>query len=127
MKEAAFALDAVARPVVMRAVVDHCMLRNWTLEALNVRSTHVHAVVRSGGCAPEQVLLQLKSWSTRRLRAAGLVDERSRLWTEHGSTQYLWDESGVLAAARYVLNEQGADLGTSAGRLWRARDGSGGK
>ena len=59
---------------------------------------------------------QLKSWATRRLRENGLADSDERIWTRHGSTQYLWTEQDLLDTATYVLEGQGGDLG---GVAWR--------
>ncbi|MFW6124563.1 MAG: transposase [Pirellulales bacterium] len=103
-------LDAAARALVHRAITDHCEHRGWTLHTLSVRTNHVHVVVSGTDASPERVMVQLKAWSTRRLRAAGLLSPDARLWTKHGSTRYLWNEPSVAGAIRYVTEMQGASL-----------------
>lgn len=95
-----------ARRIVERAISDHCQIRHWELLALTARSNHVHVVVFANDESPEQVLTQSKSWSTRRLREAGLVASDQRVWTRHGSTRWLNDEQSVAAAVRYVTEAQ---------------------
>ena len=102
-------LDAQARGVVDGAIRETCLLRDWRLSALNVRTNHVHLVV-SAPLAPERVMNSLKAWCTRRLREAGLAAADSRAWSRHGSTRYLWREAEVAAACQYVLESQGADI-----------------
>jgi REP element-mobilizing transposase RayT len=103
-------LDARMRPVVERAITDHGEMHDWVVLALNVRSNHVHVVVNTGDTPPRAALAQLKSWATRRLRAAGLVDADTPVWTARGSTRYLWTAEDVRQAATYVIDYQGDDL-----------------
>lgn len=109
MTHAPFVLDALRRPIVHDTIVKHIAYRGWTLHALHVRTTHVHVVV-SARIEPETIMGQLKSWSSRRLREAGLALEDAKIWTPHGSTKYLWEGVGLAAAKRYVLEMQGAPL-----------------
>jgi len=51
----------------------------------------------------------LKSWSTRRMVAAGVLKAGTKAWTRHGSTRYLWTQGQLLAAFRYVAEAQGDD------------------
>lgn len=102
--------DSTMRTAIERAVAEVCQVRGWTLIALNVRTTHIHAVVSAPGTAPERVLNDFKTWSTRSLRSLGLVGVRTKLWTRHGSTRYLWREEDVLRVRDYVLYHQGTEL-----------------
>jgi REP element-mobilizing transposase RayT len=99
-------LDAEARAVAEQAIRDHCELRGWFIRALSVRSNHVHLVVLGVDAPPETIMKQCKDWATRRLRDAGLVPPQGRVWTAHGSTQYLFTVESVADAADYVLNRQ---------------------
>jgi REP element-mobilizing transposase RayT len=103
-------LNGAARRVVTQAIEDHCRIRRWDLIALNVRSNHVHAVVYCGDERPEVAVGQLKSWATRRLRAAGLFEARFRIWTRQASTRYLWNDESIRQAGVYVVERQGDDL-----------------
>ena len=90
----------------MRSCVDgtvraHCEFRRWTLLALNVRTNHVHVVVRAPE-TPETVMGQFKAWSSRRLREAGLIVPELKLWTRHGSTIWLNQQEEVDARIDYV-------------------------
>ena len=98
-------LTAEAREVVARTIREVCEFRAWELLALNVLSLHAHAVV-DAEAPPEQVLSTLKAWATRRLREAGLFDKDTAVWSNHGSTRYLWQEEQVKRACEYALNEQ---------------------
>ncbi len=104
-----FTLNRHARTIVCETIERHCTIRGWRLLQLNVRTNHVHAVV-AAPVKPEVVLAQLKAWCTRKLREAELVGPSDKVWTEHGSTRYLWDEEAVLRARRYTRNRQGPDI-----------------
>jgi len=101
-------LEPAHRVVVEQTLRDVSAFHGWTLHAVNVRTNHVHAVV-SAACAPERVLNAWKSWSTRRLREAGLVSSSRRMWSRHGSTRYLWSEESLNQACLYVEEGQGED------------------
>jgi REP element-mobilizing transposase RayT len=88
---------------------DVCNYRGWRLEALNIRTNHVHVVV-SAPVAPELVMTTLKAWATRRCREVGSIAPEQRLWTRHGSTRYLWTDQAIDQAAEYVAERQGPPL-----------------
>jgi valyl-tRNA synthetase len=89
----------------LREVAQH---RGWTIHAANVRSTHVHAVV-GGAHAPERMLIDFKSYATRRLTEAGLIAEGNKTWSRHGSTRHLWKSTDIANAMHYTLHAQGAN------------------
>ena len=103
-------LNHDGRLIVEQTIRDHCGLRNWTLWAINVRTNHVHVIVAAGDVLPMNVMGQLKSWSTRRLREADLVDASQRIWTKGGSSRFLWDDDSVARATQYVVDGQGEEL-----------------
>ena len=100
-----FWLGEQARATVCRTVEEVAAFRGWHVEALSVRTSHVHAVLRAD-VPPERALTQLKAWSTRRLVEAKLAYQGQKVWSEHGSTKYLWDERGVRRVKYYVNHEQ---------------------
>lgn len=104
-----FTLTAASRRVVQDTIRRHCAVRKWMLLELNVRTNHVHAVV-SAPVDPDRVLSQFKSWWTRLLRENGLAGPRQSVWTEGGSTRYLWDDASVARAREYVRDEQGPEI-----------------
>jgi len=99
-------LDEKSRQIVGEAIADHCRQRGWELSAMAVRTSHVHVVVGVSDRAPERMLGELKAWATRRLRAAGRLAPKDRVWAYHGSTRYLWDTRGLNAAIAYVAEGQ---------------------
>lgn len=96
-----FALNASDREVVERAIRSVCTHRNWRLHDLAVRSNHVHCVL-SADTTPERAMQDLKSWSTRALRAADPARFTGPIWTRHGSTRYLFGEHALIGAINYV-------------------------
>lgn len=105
MTHAPMLLCEDSRVLVAATVREHCEFKRWTLHALNVRTNHVHVVVRYEG-DPNVPLGQFKSWTTRRLREAGLCAPDQPVWTRRGSTRYLWKPEHVLGAIDYVMNRQ---------------------
>ena len=98
-------LSPAQRAVVHRTIREVCGDCGWTLHESNVRVTHVHAVV-TAACAPEQVMNRWKSWATRRLVEAGLVQRGRRVWGRHGSTIWLWTRERLDGACKYVRDCQ---------------------
>jgi REP element-mobilizing transposase RayT len=101
MKGEPVVLAPAARVLVDGAIREVFVHRVWELLALNVRTNHVHVVLR--GCStPETAMTTLKAWSTRRLREQSLLAEGERVWARHGSTRYLWTQAAVVASIHYV-------------------------
>ena len=104
-----FVLDGKQRTAVQQAIEDCCLLREWLLRAVNVRTNHVHATV-SAARKPEGILNAFKANSTRYLRKAQLVSDDQKVWSRGGSTRYLWKPNHVNIANDYVINGKGEDL-----------------
>ncbi|MCH8242543.1 MAG: transposase, partial [Planctomycetes bacterium] len=79
-------LSKSARHAVATVIREVCDHHDWILHASNVRSNHVHVVV-SAPRTPEQVMIALKAWCTRRLRQLGLSQKDAKVWSRHGSTK----------------------------------------
>jgi REP element-mobilizing transposase RayT len=97
------------RVIVAETIAEVARHNNCTLYALNVRTSHIHMVI-GGLQPPERIMNTMKSWSTRRLRESGMIEDDRRVWTRRGSTRYLWDERSAAAACQYVCEEQGGNL-----------------
>ncbi len=109
------------REHVTDAITEVCELRGWYLSAVNVRTNHVHVVV-TADAPPERVMTALKASATRRLTDAGEIAPKTKIWTRHGSTRYVWDPDDVPKVMDYVLNAQeGARLEPGA-RPWTKRE-----
>lgn len=102
-------LGAKQRKSIESAISETCLLRKWSLRALNVRTNHVHAVV-TANVLPERVLNALKANATRQLRADQLWSHAFSPWADKGSNRWLWNELSVARAIDYVLYGQGDEL-----------------
>ncbi|MEQ1604985.1 MAG: hypothetical protein ABL999_08955 [Pyrinomonadaceae bacterium] len=100
-REQIFVVDSEIREV--------CLVRNYLLRALNVRTNHFHVVV-SAQKRPELIASSFKSNATRSLREKDLVLPESRIWSRGLSRRYLWKPHHVAGAIDYTLNRQGPDL-----------------
>ena len=99
-------LNHAQRDVVESAIREVCEHRAYLLYAVNVRTNHVHSVVKAP-CKPEHVMNSFKSYATRKLRETGLLCRNMKPWARHGSTPYLWTEEQVQRAIKYVVEGQG--------------------
>jgi REP element-mobilizing transposase RayT len=94
-------LNIRQRALITAVLKETCEIRKWLLHAANVRSNHVHAVVRAT-CLPGRVIGALKANATRALRE---TDQWTRLdspWADGGSKRHLWTERQLQAAIDYV-------------------------
>ena len=101
LKQDSLELTLQDREIVTKAIERTCSHRRWMTHALTVRSNHVHCVV-SADVPPERVMQDLKAWSTRALRKSNAALDDRPIWTRHGSTRYLFDETAILGAVEYV-------------------------
>ena len=102
LRDDPFILELEQRGHVETAIKEVCRFRGYGLSAVNVRTNHAHAVV-SATNRPERIATEFKSYSTRRLREAGLLGPEGRVWSRGESTRYLWKERSLEAAIEYVL------------------------
>jgi REP element-mobilizing transposase RayT len=105
MRHPPMLLDALTRACVDEAVREHVAFRGWTLLALEVRSNHVHLVVRAT-IPPEEVMGKCKARASRVLRERGLVQSELPIWAEHGSTKHVFDDQGLRSVVDYVTRLQ---------------------
>jgi REP element-mobilizing transposase RayT len=110
LKSPAVLLDAEMRKVVDAAIREVCTVRGWALLAIHVRTNHAHVVTSIGGVPPANAMRDLKAYSTRALKDAGLWPFDHSPWVDGGSKRFLWSESSVANACDYVVNGQGAPL-----------------
>ena len=103
-------LASKERKCVAKAITETCKIRKWLLQALNIRTNHVHTVVSASQKKPELVLNAFKANATRQLRQDGLWPHPFSPWADRGSKRRLWNEQSVASAIDYVLYCQGEDL-----------------
>lgn len=106
LKQPAVILDEMQRKAVETAVTELCEERKYYLQALNVRSNHVHAVV-AAQIKPERIADAFKAFATKKLREENLVGKELKIWSRGRSRRYLWKPRHIEAAINYVLYEQG--------------------
>jgi REP element-mobilizing transposase RayT len=102
----AIVLTEEMRTVVDFAIREICELRLYCLQAVNVRTNHVHAVV-SAAQKPERIADALKANATRLLRERSLISGDTKIWSRGRSRRYLWKPRHVQAAIDYTLYGQG--------------------
>jgi REP element-mobilizing transposase RayT len=107
LKQDPVTLDEKQRDSVERAIRATCELRSWLLNAVNVRTNHVHVVASIGEASPASALGALKANATRQLREDGLWSSPRSPWVAGGSKRYLWNDRSISRALDYVINGQG--------------------
>jgi REP element-mobilizing transposase RayT len=106
MDQPPYLLDLERRRTVLAAIKEVCQHRRWTLLAAQVRTNHVHSVVEAEA-RPELIMNSFKSYSSRALNALGIDSPERKSWARHGSTRWLFKDTNVQEAIRYVVQEQG--------------------
>ena len=103
-------LAARHRRSVEAAIRQTCGIRRWLLQAVHVRTNHVHVVVSASHRKPELVLNAFKANATRQMREDGVWPYPFSPWADKGSNRLLWNERSIARAIEYVLNGQGHEL-----------------
>ncbi len=106
LKQSAIIFNQVQRDAVEIAITELCKERKYHLQAINVRTNHVHAVV-SAQIKPERIADAFKAFSTKKLREENLVSKELKIWSRGRSRPYLWKPRHVELAIDYVLYGQG--------------------
>ena len=104
MKAPPLFLNEQQRTLVSTVIADVSTFRNWILHECNVKTNHVH-IVMSGDADPDKIMMDFKAYATRRLRESGELEQDRPVWTESGSTRFLWTETSLSAAIEYVRNQ----------------------
>jgi hypothetical protein len=102
MRGAGVTLSTSDRHIVLESIRSVCEHQSWTLHAAHVRSNHVHVVV-SATAKPEAVMTKLKAYACRALA-------RTKCWSRHGSTGYIWSPHDLQSAIDYVVHGQGTTM-----------------
>ena len=82
MKHEPMTLRAAERGLVEDTIREVCEHRGWFVQAVNVRTNHVHLLV-SAHVSGEKIMNDVKAWSTRRLRECALIAPDREVWTSH--------------------------------------------
>ena len=81
--------------IIENSMEEVCAARQWILHEKSIVNNHVHVVVTAPDITPENVMKLLKAKATMRLRKGGFVGLEKKIWTQHGSTKYVFDEKGL--------------------------------
>lgn len=100
-----YTLTPQARTVVAQAISTHAGFKQWEILAIEVRSNHVHLLIRSS-TPPEAVMTSCKRWATKALRETSLLGKDAKAWTRHGSTRWINDEDSLIKAFQYITEFQ---------------------
>ena len=106
LKQPAIILNDLQRAVIETAIKELCEQRKYYLQAINLRSNHVHTVV-SVQDKPERIVDAFKAFATKKLREENLVSKELKVWSRGRSRRYLWKPRHVELAIDYVLYGQG--------------------
>jgi REP element-mobilizing transposase RayT len=106
MKTPPVRLTAKRREAIYRGIRDTCKIRSWPLFALNVRSNHVHSVLKAN-CSSRKARAALKANATRTMRESGCWESDRSPWSGGGSRRFIWTQEQLTEAIDYVLYGQG--------------------
>ncbi|MCX7125093.1 MAG: transposase [Gammaproteobacteria bacterium] len=95
--------------IILDAAAHVCDKNNWKIHALHVRTNHVHATITSER-TPEHVMQQLKAHATRFLRIHKEFSKDKKIWSRHGSTEYLWLPKDLYFSSEYTIEKQGRKM-----------------
>ncbi len=104
-----YLLKETARRIVLEAIREVCAHRHWSLDAVHVRTNHLHCIV-SAETPPERIMNAFKSYTSRRLNKEIGEENGGKRWTRHGSTIYVWNEQELFLARDYVVRKQGEPM-----------------
>jgi hypothetical protein len=102
MVQAPYRLDRQATYMVLESIREVCVVRDWQMISVDVRSTHVHCVVGEIE-RPNRVVADFKAYASRALNQ---VEGYRRRWAREGSTRRLLNSAAIVSAVRYVVNCQ---------------------
>jgi REP element-mobilizing transposase RayT len=103
-------LTTAQRESVEKAIRETCVLREWLLRAVNVRTNHIHVVASIGNSKPDRALNAFKANATRQMRQDSCWQQAHSPWADKGSQRYLWSQRSIERAIDYVINGQGDEL-----------------
>ena len=106
-KAASLLLTKAQADVLAQQFKETAEYRGWRLATLAVMRNHIHLIVGVYGDPDSQSLLAcFKSYGSRALNKSWGKPASERWWTRSGSTRKLPSEEAVLAAIRYVQEQE---------------------
>lgn len=93
--------------VLLAQLQETAAYRGWQLLAVDIMANHIHLVVGvPGDPSPSDILRDFKSYASRMLNRRWKRPASGTWWTESGSKRKLPNENAVLAAIRYVMEQE---------------------
>jgi REP element-mobilizing transposase RayT len=100
-------LNAVHALSLRDQLIEVAEKRGWRLFAVSVMANHVHLVLAvPGDPEPSGILRDFKSYGSRRLNNQFGPPASGTWWTESGSKRKLPNDDAVLAAGKYVRDQE---------------------
>jgi REP element-mobilizing transposase RayT len=100
-------LCETAARVLFQQFQETATIRHWKLLACAIMANHIHVVLGvPGDPDPAALLPDLKSYGSRALNRFYPGGASDRWWTQSGSRRILRTRDAVLAAARYVRDQE---------------------
>ena len=109
MQGQAVLLNQEDRGLVEHQVAETCQYRHWKLYAVNCRSNHIHVVVSAANVPATKIRVDMKAWTTRRLRSHSSNTHKS-WWAECGSIRWIWNKQSLATVVQYTLDTQDRHL-----------------
>ncbi len=90
------------------AFVDVCREKSWHIDALNVRTTHIHAIIYAPNFDdPNKLVGILKYEIRKRVKEELDFKEGDKIWTKRAGNLFVDNIAFWRAKVDYVLNQQG--------------------
>jgi len=108
LSQPAVTFDPSERALVHDAFVDVAREKGWEIDALNVRTEHVHIVIFTPtGDSTTEIVRKLKRSATSALQRASRRPIGLRVWTKRFVETTIWNVGFWRQKVRYTLDEQG--------------------
>ncbi len=125
LNESSVMLSFKKRALIHDAFMASACLFGWEIDALNVRTRHVHIVLfTSNGESGEEIVRKLKTGATYALQKNGFRVVGSRVWTKSFAITTIWNIGFWRRKVVYTLDEQGSNLylrSSQFGKMWIER------
>jgi REP element-mobilizing transposase RayT len=106
MEQPPYVLDQRRRSIVLQAVVETCLHRDWGVLAAHIRTTHIHVVVETNA-RPDFAAITFKRFASRALNNVVIDPPNRKRWARGESTRPLSSRSAIERAIHCVIEEQG--------------------
>ena len=125
LNESSVMLSFKKRALIHDAFMASARLFGWEIDALNVRTRHVHIVLFTlNDESGEEIVRKLKTGATYALQKNGFRVVGSRVWTKSFAITIIWNIGFWRRKVVYTLDEQGSNFylrSSQFGKMWIER------